>query len=162
MLIRRAKKEDIDNVAELIADFRVELKKLKEIKSKRNIEYAKEEFLEYMNSNFPIYIGEEDNNIYGYIVCRVDGNIVWAESIYVKEENRRNGLATKLYKKVENLAESFGEETVYNWVHPNNHKIIPFLIKNGYNVLNLIEIRKPFEKEKLDYKIKIEEYEYLY
>lgn len=29
------------------------------------------------------------------------------------------------------------------YVHPNNHRMIEFLRKRGYTVLNLTEIRKP-------------------
>ena len=36
---------------------------------------------------------------------------------------------------------------VYNNVHPNNHPIIAFLAKQGYDVLNLIEIRKAHPNE---------------
>jgi hypothetical protein len=35
-----------------------------------------------------------------------------------------------------------GGDTLYNWVLPNNYRSIPFLKKHGYDVLNLIEVRK--------------------
>ena len=35
-----------------------------------------------------------------------------------------------------------GNETLFFWVHPNNNKMISFLFKQGYDTLNLIEIRK--------------------
>ena len=40
-----------------------------------------------------------------------------------------------------------GEDTVYNFVHPNNDGMIAFLRAKGYTVLNLIEIRKPYRDE---------------
>lgn len=60
------------------------------------------------------------------------------------------------------MAKRLGGDTVYNWVHPNNDKIIPFLLKRGYNVLNLIEIRKPSGNEFLTQKINVGKYEYNY
>ena len=42
-----------------------------------------------------------------------------------------------------------GEDTVYNYVHPNNDGVIAFLRSMGYSVLNLIEIRKPYAGETL-------------
>ena len=73
---------------------------------------------------------------------------VWVESIFVREEYRRQGVAAALHGKAEEIAASYGNDTVYNYVHPNNHRMIEFLRKRGYTVLNLIEIRKPYQNEK--------------
>lgn len=53
-----------------------------------------------------------------------------------------------LFAKAEEIAASMGENTVYNFVHPNNEGMIRFLRAKGYTVLNMIEIRKPYEGEK--------------
>ena len=70
------------------------------------------------------------------------------ESLFIREEYRRRGVASALHKQAEKVAASCGEKTVYNYVHPNNHRTIGFLRKWGYTVLNLIEIRKPYPNEK--------------
>ena len=49
-----------------------------------------------------------------------------------------------------------GEDTVYNYVHPNNEGMIRFLASKGYTVLNMIEIRKPYKDEKLTTTIHVE------
>ena len=163
MIIRTAEFEDEEEISGLIAQFRVELKELKGIKSYANIEQAKEEFREYMEAKFPIFVAEDSNNeLLGYLVCRIDGDVVWAESLFVSDTSRRKGIGSKLYAKAEEIAKKLGENTVYNWIHPNNDKIIPFLLKRGYNVLNLIEIRKPWENEIPAQKISIGKYEYNY
>lgn len=56
MVIRPARFEDEEGISGLIAQFRVELKQLKGIQSAINIEQAREEFTEYMNSNMPVYV----------------------------------------------------------------------------------------------------------
>lgn len=81
---------------------------------------------------------------------------------YVHTDARRNGIASKLYKDAENIANKLGGTTVFNWVHPNNDKIIKFLSKMGYSVINLIEIRKPKKDEVLTQKICIGNHEYDY
>lgn len=35
------------------------------------------------------------------------------------------------------------------YVHPNNDRMIGFLRKHGYTVLNLIEIRRPYQGENI-------------
>ncbi len=163
MIIRLAKISDEESVAKLIADFRVELRGLKRIKSTPKIDQAKEEFNEYIEAEYPIFVAEDINReIVGYLVCRVEDNLVWAESLFVDTNKRRKGIASDLYKEAEKLATKLGGDTVYNWVHPNNDKIIKFLAKNGYDVLNLIEIRKQRENEVLSQKIIVGNHEYNY
>lgn len=71
-------------------------------------------------------------------------NGLWVEHIFVREDYRRRGIATMLFNKAEEIAASMGEDTVYNFVHPNNEVIIKFLRSKGYTVLNMLEIRKPY------------------
>lgn len=149
-------------LAEMVALFRVELRSYKGIVSKPNIEAAREEMEEYLAAGFPVLAAIMDGEYAGYVVCRVDGEVVWVESIFVKEEYRRQGVASALHSKAEKIAASYGEETVYNYVHPNNHRMIDFLRKRGYTVLNLIEIRKPYAGEKLTQTIAVEEHEFDY
>ena len=162
MNIRKATKKDLDQVAALIAQFRLEHKLIKGIKSTLNIDQAKIEFMEYLESGFPIYLATDDEKVLGYIVCRVDDDVVWVESIYIVEAERRNGIALSLYKKAEEIVADLGGETLYNWVLPNNDKIIKFLSKQGYDVLNMIEIRKLNKNEKLINQINVGDHQYLY
>lgn len=136
-----------DALAEMVALFRVELRSYKGIVSKTNIEAGREEMEEYLAAGFPVFAAIMDGEYAGYVVCRVDSQVVWVESIFVKEEYRHHGVATALHSKAEEIAATYGEDTVYNYVHPNNHRMIEFLRKRGYTVLNLIEIRKPYEGE---------------
>ena len=151
-----------DEIAEMVALFRVELRSYKGIESKPNLEAGREEMEEYLSAGFPVFAAVVDGKYAGYVVCRVDSEVVWVESIFVKEEYRRQGVATALHGKAEELASVYGEETVYNYVHPNNHRMIAFLRSRGYTVLNLIEIRKPYRNEKLTQTIQVGEHEFDY
>lgn len=162
MNIRLAKIDDEEKISRLIAQFRIELRQLKGITSMPKIDQAKEEFREYIEAKCPIFVAENDNKLFGYLVCRIDGSIVRAESIFVSNSARRSGIASKLYKEAENIARELGGTTVFNWVHPNNDKMINFLSKMGYNVLNLIEIRKPWENEMLTQKNCVGNHKYNY
>ena len=151
-----------DALAEMVALFRVELRSYKGIASKPNIEAGREEMEEYLSTKVPGYAALVDGEYAGYVVCRVDSEVVWVESIFVREEYRRHGVATALHSKAEEIAASYGDDTVYNYVHPNNHRMIEFLRKRGYTVLNLIEIRKPYKDEKLTQTIAVGDHKFAY
>lgn len=155
-------KQGNDALAEMAALFRVELRSYKGIISKPNTEAGREEIEEYLSAKFPVFAALVNGEYAGYVVCRVDGETVWVESIFVKEEYRRHGVASALHSKAEEIAASYGEDTVFNYVHPNNHRMIEFLRKRGYTVLNLIEIRKPYRDEKLTQVITVGEHEFDY
>ena len=151
-----------DALTEMVALFRVELRAFKGIVSKPNAQAGREEMEEYLAAGFPVFVAVIDGQYAGYVVCRVDSEVVWVESIFVKEEYRRHGVATALHSKAEEIAASYGDDTVYNYVHPNNHRMIEFLRKRGYTVLNLIEIRKPYKAETLTQTIAVGEHEFDY
>lgn len=156
------KKEDAGKIAPLVADFRVALKSYKGIQACPNIEAGAEEILEYLQAGFPVYAATVEGNFVGYMVCRVDEPCVWVESIYVDEAYRRHHIASQLIALAEELAHSFGEDTLYFYVHPNNHRMISFLRKHGYTVLNLIEIRKSYPGEKLTQEIQVGDHRFDY
>ena len=137
--------KDADRIAHLVSAFRIPYKG---IKSQPNVEAGKEEILEFLKSGFPVYAVEDNGAFVGYIVCRIDEPCLWVEHIFVQEDCRRKGIATILFNKAEEIAASMGEDTVYNFVHPNNEGMIRFLRSKGYTVLNMIEIRKPYKGEK--------------
>ena len=64
--------------------------------------------------------------------------------------------ASLLFGKAEELAREMGDDTVYNFVHPNNEGMIAFLRSKGYTVLNMIEIRRPYTGEKLTTMVRVD------
>ena len=141
--------ENADRVAPLVADFRVTLNGYRGIASQPRVEAAREEIGEFLDADFPIFAVEDEGELAGYMVCRIDAPCLWVEHLFVREACRRRGAATLLFEKAEEIARSMGEDTVYNFVHPNNLGMIAFLRARGYTVLNMIEIRKPYPGEQL-------------
>lgn len=88
-----------DALAEMVALFLVELRSYKGIISKPNIEAGREEMEEYLSAKFSTFAALVDGEYAGYVVCRIDSEVVWVESIFVKEEYRRHGVATALHSK---------------------------------------------------------------
>lgn len=156
MKIIKIDKETANLVAPLVADFRVTLREYKNIVSQADIDSEKKEIIDFLNSGYPVFAAEDDGVLQGYIVCRIEEPCLWVEHIYVSKEHRRKGIATLLFNKAEELAASMGEDTVFNYVHPNNENAICFLRSKGYTVLNMIEIRKPYKGERLTTTIKVD------
>ena len=155
MEIHRLSAEAVGAAAPLAAAFRTALDGFRGVESRPDAEAARAELLAYLEKGWPVYLAEEEGRPIGYLVCRVDEPCVWAESLYVSPAYRRRGVASALYQKAEELAASFGEDTVYNFVHPNNEAVLAFLRARGCTVLNLIELRKPYASEKLRTKIRM-------
>ncbi|MBN2228128.1 MAG: GNAT family N-acetyltransferase [Candidatus Thorarchaeota archaeon] len=146
----------------MMASLRVFLARLKSLERVPNLESAADELQSYLTKNFPIFVAESSDGLAGYLVCRIDDDVVWAESIFIQPKYRRQGIASSLYLEAERLAKELGGDTVFNWVHPNNNVSILFLKKRGYNVLNLIEVRRPWSGEELSTTIKVGENEFDY
>ena len=109
-----------------------------------------------------IFAASVNGAFVGYAVCRIDDDVVWLESVYVKKEYRNKGIATMLLKKCEEVAAEYGNETLYIYINPDNEQVIGLLNKNGYDVLNLIEVRKKYRNEKIDREYKIGDHTYKY
>lgn len=162
MEIDRMTEADIPAISPLVAQFRVTLKSFKGITAAPDVEAGASELREYLDAGFPVFVAIKEGVACGYLVCRVEEPCVWVESIYVLPEFRKQGVATALFSKAEELAATYGEDTVYNYVHPNNNGMIAFLRSRGYSVLNLIEIRKPYPGETLTTKIQVAENQFDY
>lgn len=78
-----------DALAEMVALFRVELRSYKGIASKPNVEDGREEMKEYLLAGFPVFAATVHGEYAGYVVCRIESEVVWVESIFVREEYRR-------------------------------------------------------------------------
>ena len=155
MNITRLDSRAVDRLAPLAAEFRATLLSYKGIRARADLNAGKEELLEFLEAGFPVFAAEEAGEYVGYLVCRIEEPCLWVEQLFVAPKNRRKGIASMLFGRAEALAREMGEETVFNYVHPNNEGIIQFLRSKGYTVLNMIEIRKPYKGETLTTTIRV-------
>ncbi len=163
MLIRQAIAADIPGIAPLVVKFREEIAQFRGHGCHATENEAGKELQGHLDRNYPVFIAQnESNETIGFIVCRTDGDVAWAESMYVLPGYRRKKIATRLYELAEQIAKDLGNGTLYNWVHPNNDAIIGFLAHRGYDVLNLIEVRKSRPDETSTTIIKVGEHDFNY
>ena len=140
---------DADRLAPLVAAFRVTLNGYRGIASAPDVPAGRAEVIEFLDAGMPVFAVKDGGELAGYTVCRIDEPCLWVEHLFVRDDYRRRGVGTLLFEKAEELARSMGEDTVFNFVHPNNRGMIDFLRTKGYTVLNMIEIRKPYKGEQL-------------
>ncbi|MBE6126181.1 MAG: GNAT family N-acetyltransferase [Erysipelotrichaceae bacterium] len=143
-------------------EFRKELAALRNYQCDADLESAQSEIGFYLSRRYPVFAASVNGAFVGYAVCRIDDDVVWLESVYVKKEYRNKGIATMLLKKCEEVAEEYGNETLYIYINPDNEQVIGLLNKNGYDVLNLIEVRKKYRDEKTNREYKIGDHTYKY
>lgn len=137
-------------IVQLVLEFREYLSSLNGYKSNDDEMSAKSEIDYYFKANYPIYGVSVSGLVVGYAVYRIEDDIVWIESLFVKDKYRNKGFGKMLFEKGEEIASEYGNDTLYNNVHPNNELTIKFLKSVGYDVLNLIEVRRPYKNEEFN------------
>lgn len=161
MTVRPARAGDEQALIQLIAAFRASLADLRGRPADADLPAAREELADYRKRGFPVYVADAaGGDLVGYLVCRLDDDVVWAESLYVVPERRRQGVGSSLYEQAERVAAELGGDTVYNWVDPDNAAIIEFLRARGYTVLNLIELRRARPDEQPRKRIRVGSYQF--
>ncbi len=155
-------KDNAYSLAYLVVEFRKSLHSLRNNDTVIDVDEAVQELQYYLNRKYPIYAISDNGRYIGYCVCRIEDDVVWLESIYVRKEYRRQGIGKMLFEKAESIAREHGNETLYQYIHPNNDAMIRFLQANGYDVLNLIEVRKAYPEEELKDNYSIGEHSYRY
>lgn len=147
--------ELLDAAAPLVAGFRGELNSFQGVQDTPSVASGREELEEYLAAGSPIFAALREGACVGYVVCRVEAPAVWVESLFVRKDFRRRGVASALFARAEEIAAGYGGDTLFNYVHPNNHGIIAFLRGRGYTVLNLIEVRRPHAGERPSRRIQV-------
>ena len=139
--------DNVYGLAYLCQDFRKTLSGFRQNEFTGDVDGCVEELRYYLDRDYPIFAVSDNGKYIGYCVCRIDNDVVFLESLFVRKENRRKGVGKILLDKAQSIAKEYGNETLYMSVHPNNDEMLRFLRDNGYDVLNLIEIRKAYHDE---------------
>ncbi len=115
----------------LIAKNRIALAELKKREKQLDLDTAREELNYYLNKNFPIFIAVNENqDLIGFTLCRVDEDIVWDELLFVIPEERRKGVGSALFKRAEEFAIALKRK--YQ-IDLTNIKTVNFDFSNTYN-----------------------------
>jgi GNAT superfamily N-acetyltransferase len=89
-----------------------------------------------------VFVAEDRGRLIGF--SRV---IAWEEAyfireVYVEEPHRRRGMGSRLLAACEKLVQERGETSIFLTVEPKHSGSIEYLVSNGYDTLNMLELRK--------------------
>jgi len=155
-MIRKMKSDDHDKLVELIAQFQVTMSRFQGRARAPDLVAAENDLIGYNIPKIEVFVAEiDDSELVGYLVCRIGDDVLYAESLFVLAEHRRQGIGSALYSEAERLLEELQKASLHNWVHPNNDRMISFLRKRGYSVLNKIELRRVRQGESFLQRIKV-------
>ena len=93
-----------DALAEMVALFRVELRSYKGIASKPNVKDGREEMKEYLLAGFPVFAATVHGEYAGYVVCRIESEVVLSEKSTAGRESLPHCMARQ--KKLQLLMET--------------------------------------------------------
>ena len=127
---------------DLVLEMRSVMDGLNQSTNNASVSEATQEADSYFSDNRLVFGIFQDETIVGYSVLKVEDRVCWLDWIYVKPEHRGTKAASELFDYSEKVAKKIGSDQLYIWVHPDNHRMLKFLKKKGYDVLNLIEVKK--------------------
>jgi len=78
-IVREYQSIDEEEVVQLVAQFRQFLGELRSQEVRLDLDSAREELRYYVKRRYPIFVAVEDGLLIGYLVCRIDEDVVWAE-----------------------------------------------------------------------------------
>ena len=89
----------------------------------------------------------------GFTRLRREGTVFWLEDIVISEGKRSSGLGTQFLTSIEEYVKDNDSVSLYIPVYVGNQSAIDFYYKNGYDILNMIEVRKDFKRKSMEKKI---------
>ncbi|MDH5495104.1 MAG: GNAT family N-acetyltransferase, partial [Candidatus Bathyarchaeota archaeon] len=73
----------------------------------------------------------------------------FVREVFVAKSFRRKGVGSKLLARCEDLVRKNGETSIYLTVEPKHSVSLNFLNHNGYDTLNMLELRKDFAQNSI-------------
>lgn len=126
----------------LVHEMRTVMNHLNKMDKQISVDDTELEAKSYFSENRQVFGIYQNEELIGYSVLKTEEQVCWLDWIFVKPEHRGTNAASDLFDYSEKVAVALGSDQLYIWVHPDNHPMLKFLKKKGYDVLNLIEVKK--------------------
>jgi GNAT superfamily N-acetyltransferase len=92
-------------------------------------------------------VAEENGELVGFARVQFWDGAYFVREVFVAKPFRRHDIGSKLLAKCEELVRRKGETSIYLTVEPKHSVSLSFLIHNGYDTLNMLELRKDFAQD---------------
>ncbi len=147
MKVRQYRNSDFDQLASLYGDFYNEMREWQgwdqlKLGKKEAAETARESLAE----NSWVFVAEDAGKLVGFARVQFWEGAYFVREVFVAKLFRRRGLGSKFLAKCEDHVRKKGETSVYLTVEPKHAVSLRFLIRNGYDTLNMLELRKDFDR----------------
>lgn len=147
MHIRRYRNSDFNDLACLYRDFFDEMREWQGWeKLKLSEEGAMEIVKESLNKSSWVFVAEDSGKLVGFARVQLWDGAYFVREVFVAKLFRRKNVGSKLLAKCENHVRKGGETSIYLTVEPKHSVSLSFLIRNGYDTLNMLELRKDFSQ----------------
>lgn len=147
MKVRQYQDEEFDDLARLYRDFFNEIREWQgwdqlKLDEKEAAETAKES----LERNSWVFVAESSGELVGFARVQLWDRAHFVREVFVARPFRRKGVGSKLLARCEDLVRKNGETSIYLTVEPRHSVSLSFLVHNGYDTLNMLELRKDFVK----------------
>ncbi|EOC99683.1 GNAT family N-acetyltransferase [Caldisalinibacter kiritimatiensis] len=89
-----------------------------------------------------------DGEVVGFLYVRYGGqDVAWLEDLYIAEEYRGKGIGRYAMNKLDKIMEERGIVSMFVDVIPRNTSAMEFYTECGFDHLNLIQLRKNYDKK---------------
>jgi GNAT superfamily N-acetyltransferase len=116
-------------------------------KLKLNEKEAEETTRESLENNSVIFVAEDHEKLIGFARVQLWDGAYFVREVFVEKPFRRRGIGSKLLASCEKLVRQNSETSIYLTVEPKHSVSIEYLIHNGYDTLNMLELRKDLAKD---------------
>jgi ribosomal protein S18 acetylase RimI-like enzyme len=103
---------------------------------------AEETAKQSLDNNSVIFVALDHEKLIGFARVQLWDGAYFVREVFVEKPFRRKSVGSKLLAKCENLVQQNGETSIYLTVEPKHSASIEYLIHNGYDTLNMLELRK--------------------
>jgi len=103
---------------------------------------AAETAQESLERNSTVFIEEHHGKLAGFTRVQFWDGAYSIREVFVVRPFRSRGVGGKLLASYEDLVREKGETSVYLTVEPKHQVSLKYLIRNGYDTLNMLELRK--------------------
>ena len=99
---------------------------------------------ESLVGNSVVFVAENRRKLVGFARIQFWDGAYFVREVFVYETLRRKGIGSKLLANCGEFVLKNGETSIYLTVEPTHSVSTEYLIHNGYDTLNMLELRKDF------------------